>query len=550
MDKKEKEDQGEEQSGSSEEEFYSVEEVSIGSRQGSFEDLQNVEFGPDESLVTNEEKDTNLQNSKSKHIKDVNNGADSNQKGVNVVELRKLSVENVGIDVESTKHVNDESKEQQVKTETVLTNSSDVEFVVKNLDTGQSFSSKDIEKFIPKALDPIFAHILDRSPSEEQQEQPEYKRKNSWIKKVAKKSKDLKSSLEAAKTKKTKKMYAQITKQQLQHNKVTKSPVWVMKFNYDGMQLATGGKDGVVNIWKIGEPDNLSQFFQPEPYRTFGGKDGHIADILCLSWSESRSNLLLSASMDRTVRLWDVNKNECKHIFQLEDVVTAVQFHPKNEELFITGSLDNKLKVWNVVEKKIVCVTVVNCGFITSAAFDTDGSGIIVGSYNGSLTFFDTKDLKYRAQKYLQQSKKGKKITGIHVVPGTKQALITSNDSSVRLYNLHDYTVLRKYKGLTNNNFQIYATSSEKGTFIICGSEDQHVYMWETNDIQQNVLLGVVKTRVMDSFQAHSNAVTVALFAPLNRRKTKLEEGQIIVTTDTSGELKVFENKRITTSST
>ena len=43
--------------------------------------------------------------------------------------------------------------------------------------------------------------------------------------------------------------------------------------------------------------------------------------------------------------------------------------------------------------------------------------------------------------------------------------------------------------------------------------------------------------------EAHGNAVTCALFAPFTRRKTKLMEGQIIVTCDSSGEIKVFENK-------
>lgn len=39
----------------------------------------------------------------------------------------------------------------------------EVEFIVKNLDTGTVFSSKDIDKFIPKASDPVSRNILRRS---------------------------------------------------------------------------------------------------------------------------------------------------------------------------------------------------------------------------------------------------------------------------------------------------------------------------------------------------------------------------------------------------
>lgn len=45
---------------------------------------------------------------------------------------------------------------------------------------------------------------------------------------------------------------------------------------------------------------------------------------------------------------------------------------------------------------------------------------------------------------------------------------------------------------------------------------------------------------------AHSSTVTAALFAPFDKRKTTLQEGQIIVTSDLYGEMKVFENKLLT----
>jgi len=51
------------------------------------------------------------------------------------------------------------------------------------------------------------------------------------------------------------------------------------------------------------------------------------------------------------------------------------------------------------------------------------------------------------------------------------------------------------------------------------------------------------KVTSCDNFKAHGNAVTCSIFAPFTRRKTKLTEGQIIITCDSSGEIKVFENK-------
>ena len=98
---------------------------------------------------------------------------------------------------------------------------------------------------------------------------------------------------------------------------------------------------------------------------------------------------------------------------------------------------------------------------------------------------------------------------------------------------------------------------SEKAVYIISGSEDQHVYMWETNDIKKASVLGSsTKSAGYDSFKgivnffkanyvAHGNTVTVTLFAPFTRRKTKYQEGQILATADASGEIKVFENRQV-----
>jgi WD40 repeat protein len=50
----------------------------------------------------------------------------------------------------------------------------------------------------------------------------------------------------------------------------------------------------------------------------------------------TQSNFLLSASMDKTVRLWHVTKAKCLSLYQHSDFVTAVAFHP-NVCVGITG---------------------------------------------------------------------------------------------------------------------------------------------------------------------------------------------------------------------
>ena len=50
---------------------------------------------------------------------------------------------------------------------------------------------------------------------------------------------------------------------------------------------------------------------RPAPHRSYAG---HEADVLDVAWS--RSQFLLSASMDKTVRLWHISMDDCLRVFR------------------------------------------------------------------------------------------------------------------------------------------------------------------------------------------------------------------------------------------
>jgi len=79
--------------------------------------------------------------------------------------------------------------------------------------------------------------------------------------------------------------------------------------------------------------------FSGPPIRVYGE---HNADVIDLSWS--KTTFLLSASLDKTVRLWHVSRKECLHLFQHSDFVTAVDFHPVEDRYFLSGGFDKKVR--------------------------------------------------------------------------------------------------------------------------------------------------------------------------------------------------------------
>jgi len=327
-------------------------------------------------------------------------------------------------------------------------------------------------------------------------------------------------------------------------------PIWSLSFSKNGKYLASGGQDTIIRVWilysevqdYLSSPDisdtkhsimkkkKISPVFRSYPYRYYRG---HTSDILDLSWS--KTDFLISSSMDKTVRLWHVMHNECLRIFQHEDFVTSIRFHPKDDRYFLSGSLDSKIRLWSIQEEKVVYWNdLSNDQLITSVGFSQDGSLAIAGTYQGDAIFYEFDKLKYNTQIKVCNPKVQKKITGIEPYPrmtsGPDSILFTTTASRIRLFQLDDKSCSKEYKGLTNKSGQIKASFSDDGKYIICGSEDRQVYIWNVEPPQtsrremvekiQSIIRGrdAMTINTYETFVASNSAVTAAVFAPQRTR--------------------------------
>ena len=155
--------------------------------------------------------------------------------------------------------------------------------------------------------------------------------------------------------------------------------------------------------------------------------------------------------MDKTVRLWHISRRECLCCFQHIDFVTAIAFHPRSDQVsfdfdlsilnflvkkfcitessflpqfFLSASLDGKLRLWNIPDKKVMKWNEVegNTRLITAANFIQNGKFAVVGTYDGRCIFYSTDQLKYHtminARSTRGKNSEGRKVTGIEQMPG------------------------------------------------------------------------------------------------------------------------------------
>lgn len=267
-----------------------------------------------------------------------------------------------------------------------------------------------------------------------------------------------------------------------------------------------------------------NEFLHKRPHRVFLG---HEADIVDICWSKSL--FILSASIDKSVRLWHVTKQECLGKFNHPDLLTSVEFHPEMDRYFVSGCWDRKVRVWDIIENN-VREWAQAPDHVTAVKFTPDGKHIAAGLFNGQVYFYDYDGMKYITQMNCRtrsgRFSHGTKVTALHFVfsdqnttTGTgrisasssvastpvaggasglgassvagsavgrrraltdNQIMVTTNDSSIRLYSTVDYSLNQKFKGLLNSSMQIKAFMSENRQYLICGSDDGRTFIWST----------------------------------------------------------------------
>ena len=241
---------------------------------------------------------------------------------------------------------------------------------------------------------------------------------------------------------------------ELQKFKADSEQIWVASLDITKNYLATGGKSGVLQIWKIitmqddhnkyinsflfknedtetildeEEKKSFLNIIDESVYKIYYSHDSDITDI---SWSKKYPNILVTVSIDSKAVLYDINQNSPIDIFTHENALSSVCFYPekilflnkyiidknyisrlsnlldettkkeimeipeptKDDDFFLTACLDLKIYIWNTKRSKYPFYIIYANEIITKALFFPDGLKLCLGSIKGNIFIYNVKD--------------------------------------------------------------------------------------------------------------------------------------------------------------
>lgn len=216
-----------------------------------------------------------------------------------------------------------------------------------------------------------------------------------------------------------------------------------IKENEDTQVLISGSRDKTIIIWKFNsDPKEKTEF--ASPWKCLTGHSHFISDI-CLS---SDNNHLLSASWDKSLRLWDLSQGKSTERFTGHTKeVLCCSFSSDNRQILSSGA-DKTIKLWNV--KGV-------CRFTSSTNNHSD--------WVSNVRFLG------------RSTTKGNFANSFFASTGW--------DGRLKIWNNQSFEIKDSFKAHDGNINAI--TTSPKGTFIVTGGKDKKVKVWDFNDCSKPV---------------------------------------------------------------
>lgn len=269
----------------------------------------------------------------------------------------------------------------------------------------------------------------------------------------------------------------------------------------DGKYLLSASADKSVRLWEIETGRHVYSF------------EGHTQPVLSVAFSQDGTTAL-SGGFDNAMRLWDTHSGQELRCFQGHtDGVHAVAFSPDGKHA-ASGGLDHTIRLWRLdTGEEVHCFRGHRAG-ILSVVFLPEGKHLVSGSNDGTARLWDIvagKELR-RFEGHTHE------VMGVALSPDAQRIATASHDGTVRIWDIASGHELHRLDAEMNVTCVAFNPDGRRVVFGgWVGARDRPLRVW---DLESGQIVG--------HLEGHTGRISSAVYLPDGVRIVSSGEDQTI----------------------